>query len=371
MDYTHFTLEDLGWNGFFSGAFNSLDMENVIPGRVVKIEKELCWVLTEKGELTGQLSGKMRFQASGAEEYPAIGDWLAVQSLPGEPKAIIHAILPRKTKFSRQVAGGRDRIDGGKTWEQIVAANVDTVFLVSSMDGGRGFSARRIERYLAIAWASGASPVIVLNKADLCPDPDTYIRQTERVAYDIPIHTVSAVVKTGLEELGQYLVKGGTVAFLGSSGVGKSALINALLGEERLATNEVRESDKEGRHTTTRRELVYLPNGAAVIDTPGMREIQVWGDEDSLDSAFADISDIAANCRFKDCRHDSEPGCAVREALRHGQIDMKHFKNYLQMQRELKHQLARQDGSAALEEKQRWKSISKEIKRLYKDREEY
>ncbi len=362
-----YTLDSLGWNDSFSAEFASLNIPDTIPGRVVTIEKDICQVLTESGELAAQLSGRFRYEARG-DAYPAIGDWLAVRPLPGEPKAIIHAVLPRKSKFSRQYSGGRQLTEGGRTEEQIVAANIDTVFLVSGLDGGRNLSIRRIERYLAVAWASGAAPVIVLNKADVCPDIELRARQVEKIAYGVPIHTVSAITGAGMENLRQYLTKGSTAALLGSSGVGKSALINALLGEERLVTGEVRQSDHEGRHTTTRRELVLLPGGGAVIDTPGMREIHVWGDEEGLDNAFADISELAAQCRFKDCHHDKEPGCAVREALRSGELEVKHFKNYLQLQRELHHLAARQDGKAALVEKMRWKQISKLQKRLKHER---
>jgi len=364
-----YILEELGWDTYFTDAFASLKLPDTIPGRVVTIEKDICQVLTEAGELAAQVSGRFRFEARG-DNYPAIGDWLAVRPLPGEAKAIIHAVLPRKSKFSRQYSGGRQLTEGGRTEEQIVAANIDTIFLVNGLDGGRGYNIRRIERYLAVAWASGAAPVIVLNKADLCPDTESITSEVERAAYGVPIYVVSAVTGTGMDDLRQYLKKGRTVALLGSSGVGKSAIINALLGEERLATGEVRQSDHEGRHTTTRRELILVPGGGAVIDTPGMREIHVWGDEEGLDNAFQDISELAKSCRFKDCRHDSEPGCAVREALRNGQMEMKHFKNYLQLQRELRHLEARQEGKAALVEKMRWKQISKVQKQYKKERGE-
>jgi ribosome biogenesis GTPase len=368
IDNTETNLESLGWNDFFASAFESLKLPDTVPGRVVTIEKEICQVITEAGELAAQVSGRFRFEARG-DNYPAIGDWLAVRPLPGESKAIIHAVLPRKSKFSRQYSGGRQLTEGGRTEEQIVAATIDTVFLVNGLDGGRGFSVRRIERYLAVAWASGAAPVIVLNKADLCPNTESFTREVERAAYGISTHVVSAVTGPGMDTLRQYLSKGRTVAFLGSSGVGKSALINALLGEDRLATGEVRKSDKEGRHTTTRRELLLLPEGGAVIDTPGMREIHVWGDEEGLDNAFQDISLLARNCRFTDCRHQNEPGCAVREELRSGVLESKHFKNYLQLQRELRHLEARQEGKAALVEKMRWKQISKIQKRMKRDRD--
>jgi ribosome biogenesis GTPase len=360
-----YNLEELGWDSFFAAAFKELSVPDAVPGRVSSIEKDACQVLTESGELAAQLSGRFRFEARG-DNFPAIGDWLAVRPLPGEKKAVIHAVLPRKSKFSRQSSDWAGRRDGGKTREQVVAANVDTVFLVNGLDGGRGFNVRRIERYLAIAWSSGAAPVVVLNKADLCTDIDFYIRETEKVAYAIPIHAVSATSKTGLEKLEEYLVKGSTVAFLGSSGVGKSALINALLGEDRLATAEVRKNDKEGRHTTTRRELIFLPNGGAVIDTPGMREIQVWGDEQNLDNTFEDISEIATGCRFADCRHNSEPGCAVQSAITRGELDEGRLKSYHKLQREISHLTMRQTGLAALEEKKRWRQIAQFQKRLQK-----
>jgi ribosome biogenesis GTPase len=362
-------LDDLGWDDYFSGAFQSVKIPGVIPGRVVTVEKDSCRVLTASGELAAQLSGRMRYTADGGDEYPAVGDWLALRPLPGELKAVIQAILPRKTWFSRQVSGGRERISGGKTLEQVVAANVDTVFIVSGLDGGRNLNLRRIERYLAIARVSGATPVIVLNKVDLCGDIEARIRQVKTAASGVPIHAVSATARTGIDSLKQYLEKGTTAAFLGSSGVGKSALINALLGEERLATAEVRESDREGVHTTTRRELIFLPGAGAVIDTPGMREIQVWGDEKRLDGAFGDIVEIARNCHFSDCRHNTEPGCAVRAAVQRGELDANHFRNYQKLQREVRSLTARQEGHAVLEEKLRWKKISRYQKRLKRERE--
>jgi ribosome biogenesis GTPase len=361
------TLEELGWDNYFSGEFQPVKTPGAVPARVVTIEKDSCRVLTVSGELTAQLSGRMRYRAGG-EDYPAVGDWLVVQPLPGELKATIQAILPRKSKFSRQSSGGRERIAGGRTEEQIVSANVDIVFLVSGLDGGRSLNLRRIERYIAIARVSGAVPVIVLNKVDLCLDIAARINEVKTVASDIPIHAVSATGRTGLEALMPYLAKGKTAALLGSSGVGKSAIINALLGAERQSTGEVREADRRGRHTTTRRELIFLPGGGAVIDTPGMREIQVWGDEKSLDNAFEDISKIGLSCRFSDCRHNTEPGCAVQAAIQRGELDAGHFRSYQKLQRELEHLNARQEGKTTLLEKTRWKNISQLRKRLKRNK---
>jgi ribosome biogenesis GTPase / thiamine phosphate phosphatase len=340
-----------------------------VPGRVVSIEKDACQVSTECGELFAGLSGKMRLQAESPEKFPAVGDWVVIQPLAGEARGIIHAILPRKSRFSRQASGGRGRISGGRTEEQVVAANVDTVFLVSGLDGGRNLNLRRMERYIAIARSSGATPVIVLNKADLCPDIQARICEAETVASGIPVCCVSAVANTGLNALEKYLTPGTTSAFLGQSGVGKSAIINALLGAERQITGAVRERDRRGRHTTTRRELILLPGGGTVIDTPGMREIQIWGDKNSLDNTFEDIARIADGCRFSDCRHDREPGCAVRAAIERGELDADRFAHFQKLQGELQHQAARRQGLAALEEKTRWKQISQLRKRFKKNRD--
>jgi ribosome biogenesis GTPase len=294
---------------------------------------------------------------------------VAVQPQAGENKGVIQAILPRKSSFSRQVAGGRQRLGGGKTREQVVAANVDIVFLVSGLDGGRNANLRRTERYLVLAWNSGAQPVIILNKTDLCPDVEAHVSDMETIAPGVAVHAVSAREKTGLDALKTYLTTGKTTALLGPSGVGKSAIINALLGSERQETGEVREKDRRGRHITTRRELILLPDGGAVIDTPGMREIQVWGGEDSLEDAFEDIEYLARQCRFKDCRHSSEPGCAVRAAIRQGELDAARFKSYRKLQLEFRYLAARQEGRVRLEEKNRWKKLSQWAKQIKKGKE--
>jgi ribosome biogenesis GTPase len=355
-------LTELGWDDFFDDEFRRVAIPDTVPARVILQHKDLCIVQGEYGEMAVTVSGRLRHRAETGYRYPAVGDWVAILPQPEENKGVIQAVLPRKSNFSRQAAGGR-------TQEQVVAANIDTVFLVSGLDGGRNLNMRRIERYLTLAWNSGARPVIILNKADLCPDIAPVIVEAEGIAPGVPVHAVSATEKSGLDKLWSYLTKGNTVALLGQSGVGKSAIINTLVGTERMRVKAVRESDRQGRHTTTHRELIMLPGGGAVIDTPGMREIQLRGDEEGLRDAFDDIEQLAKHCRFSDCRHDNEPRCAVREAIETGVLDPARFESYRRLQRELRHQAAREDYSVGQEEKLRWKKIAQLQKRLKRDRE--
>jgi ribosome biogenesis GTPase len=347
----YLSLEELGWNSFFNEHFMSLKASNSIPARVVSEQRHWYQVLCQYGKLSVEISGRLRYEAWVDNQFPAVGDWVAIKRQTDESKGVIHAILPRRSKFSRKVAGAR-------TGEQIVAANVDTVFIVSGLDGGRNLNPGRIERYLTLTWSSGAAPVIVLNKVDLCPDVDICIRDIEPIALGVPIYPVSATEKIGLDALRKYLVRGETAAFLGSSGVGKSALINALLGVERQEVGMVRRSDGKGRHTTSQRDLILLPDGGAVIDTPGMREIQIWTDEDYPQQAFVDIETLAHECYFNDCQHRTEPGCAVKAAIQRGDLDVNRFQSYRKLQRELDHLARRQNHRARLEEKARWKKIS-------------
>jgi ribosome biogenesis GTPase len=350
-------LKELGWDSFFQRHFQMLKIPGTVPARVVSESKGSYQVYSQYGELTAKVSGKMRYHAGAENQYPAVGDWVIIKPLVDEQKGIIHAVLPRKSKFSRKVAGER-------TEEQVVSANVDTVFIVSGLDGGRNFNLRRIERCLTLAWSSGATPVIVLNKVDLCPDVNIYIRRVEDIAPGISIHPVSAKEWIGLDALRNYLTKGNTVAFLGSSGVGKSALINALLGEEKQDTGEVREDDRMGRHTTTKRELILLPSGGMVIDTPGMREIQMWAGEDDLQGAFYDIEMLAKRCRFSDCSHNVESGCAVRAAIDHGDLAPARLESYRKLQNELAYLASREEHDTRLHEKAKWKKISQWSKEI-------
>ena len=369
MSDNRIDLAELGWDAAFERCFEERMVPGSIPARVSSEHRGAYEVMTGSGVLLAEISGKFRNQTGSDGRFPAVGDWVVIAPLAGEGKGIIHAILPERSRFSRQSAGGRERLSGGRTQEQVLAVNVDTVFVVGALDQGRSSNRRRIERYLTLAWNSGATPVVVLNKTDLCPDVAEFMSSLETATAGVDVHPVSAKEGTGLEALRQYLRRGKTVAFLGSSGVGKSALINALLGSERQQVNEVRERDRTGRHTTTTRELILVPGGGVVIDTPGIREIQMWAGEDDLGETFEDIAEIASRCRFKDCRHEAEPGCAVKAALNRGDLDPNRFENFRKLQGEIRYHEARETGSVRLQEKLRWRKISKVQKAMRKDRD--
>jgi ribosome biogenesis GTPase len=357
------TLEKLGWNSFFEEAFRTFDENGLIPARVVMASKNSTQLYTPNGEITARIAGRMRHLAEREFQKPVAGDWVAVKPDKDEKGAIIQAILPRKSKFSRKAPGEQIK-------EQIISANIDTVFIVSSLDGGRGHSLRRIERYLTLAWNSGSSPVIVLNKADLCPDVDSIIRQVEEIAPGVPIHPVSGKDKTGMDFLKTYFYEGQTVALLGPSGVGKSTIINALLGFDRQATGCVREYDLTGRHTTTSRELIMMPGGGMVIDTPGMRELQLWADEENLQASFNDIEELAEKCRFNNCSHNTKPGCAIINAINQGELDPQRLESYRKLQSEIAYISSAKASSARQYEKQKWKNVAKLVKEI-KKRDKY
>jgi len=343
------TLSELGWTPPFAEHFEPFREQGLAPGRVARQERQRYLVCGEQGELAAEVAGRLRHEARSRRDLPAVGDWVALDARPAEGTATIHTVLPRQSAFVRKIAGGH-------TEEQVVAANVDVVFLVSGLD--HEFSLRRLERYLTLVWESGAAPVVVLNKADLCPDVEARVREAEAVALGVPILAVSAAGNQGLDALRGHVTSGHTAALLGSSGVGKSTIINRLLGRDVLEVAPVREDDSRGRHTTTHRELIPLPDGGLVIDTPGMRELQLWADGHGLEHAFDDIAELAARCRFRDCAHSGEPGCAVQQALADGTLDVARWHSYLKLQRELRHLERRKDQKARLAEEGKWKKIA-------------
>ena len=328
-------LESLGWDASFADAFQPFDQDGLAPARVAVQHRSEYVVYTELGEFRAELTGKLRHD----EEQPAVGDWVAVALRPDEGRATIQAVLPRRSAFTRKVAWA-------ETKPQVVAANVDVVFVVCGLD--MNYNVRRIERYLTLAWESGAQPVVLLTKADLCDDVDAHVYEVESIAFGVPVHSVSAPRGDGVESVRAYVSHGKTAALLGSSGVGKSTLVNALVGEEILATQDVRE-DGRGRHTTSHRQLVPLPDGGLVLDTPGMRELQLWDADSGLEATFQDVETLAGRCRFTDCEHRREPDCAVRAALADGTLDAERLESWRKLQRELERLAKKQDGRARSE----------------------
>src|SRR5215831_15219251 len=313
-----YSLEDLGWSEFFARQLGERQIGGLVCARISEENRGLYKIIWESGEGWAELRGRLRYEATSREMLPAVGDWVLVEEHGA--RSTIHFAFARRSKFSRKTAGR-------KTEEQIVAANVDTVFLVSSLN--REFNTRRLERYLTLAWESGACPVTVLNKADLCENVSELRAAAEDAARGVRIVVTSIVTGEGIAQLREIVRPGSTTALLGSSGVGKSSLINAILGDGVQATSEDRDSDDRGRHTTTSRQLIVVPGGGVLLDTPGMRELQLWDANEGLAHAFADVEELAERCKFRNCSHDNEPGCAVREAVDEGRL-----RNYHKLQRE-------------------------------------
>jgi ribosome biogenesis GTPase len=349
------TLDALGWSPELAGAFEPHAREGLAPARVTAQHRGAYVLAAAEGELTGEPSGRLRHAVVEQADLPAVGDWVAIRPA-GKARAVIEAILPRRSAFVRRVASDGHRV----TAAQVVAANVDVVLIVTALD--RDLNLRRLERYLATAWESGAEPALVLSKADLCPDVDSVVAEVESIALGVPVHAVSSLEANGIDALRHWFREGRTVAVLGSSGVGKSTLINALVGEERQATAGLR-ADGRGRHTTTHRELIAVPGGGIVLDTPGMRELALWDTAGGLDGSFADVAAFAAGCRFADCGHEAEPGCAVREALADGRLDAERFESWVRLQREQRWVEERRDARAVSEQRKARRRFARSMRK--------
>ncbi|TWT24261.1 ribosome small subunit-dependent GTPase A [Planomicrobium sp. CPCC 101110] len=348
-EFTLNKIEQYGWNSNWQEKAAAPG----IPGRVTLEHKHLYRVVTENGEWLSSLSGKFKHE-HGHQEFPSVGDWVMVEQMPGEEKGIIHRVLPRSSQFSRKSAGDTSEI-------QTIAVNIDYVFLVMSLN--HDFNVRRLERYLIASWDSGANPIVVLTKKDQCADIEPYMKEVESVAFGVPVHAVSSVTGEGIDELQKILAGAKTGALLGSSGVGKSSLINALSGSELMAVQGIREDDSKGRHTTTHRELVLLPTGGLLIDTPGMREFQLGDYSEGMETSFSDVETLADACRFRDCSHGNEPGCAIQEALAAGELPRDRYQSYLKLKRELAHMERKSDLAAQKAERSKWKQVTKDYRK--------
>jgi ribosome biogenesis GTPase len=347
-------LAAYGWTPDFA---EHLGADGCVPARAISHQRDRYWAVSASGELPVELSGRLRFDAAVPRELPAVGDWLAVRLSPDRTMGMAIRILPRKSVVARGTAGGTAE-------EQILAANVDTAFVVTTVD--RDFNPRRLERYLSMIWSGGAQPVILLNKADLCPDHSGLLARTGSVFPGVSIHSLSALHDRGLDSLHPYLEPARTSVMLGSSGVGKSTLLNRLAGRDLQRLGDVRASDQRGRHTTSSRQMFLLSSGGLLIDTPGLRELRLSDATPGLSRTFADIEGLAARCRFRDCRHRDEPECAVLEALDSGLLDRSHYDNYIKLLKEQEHQRRREDPIINARTKRRWKSMTKELRLIQK-----
>jgi ribosome biogenesis GTPase len=362
-------LQDLGWDDDIARRFEPFAAQrDVQPGRVLIEFNHIYRVATgpasaghdeddrsvrlqpDVQEIEATLAGRLKHQAARRADLPAVGDWVAVRVRKSEEGGAIVGVVPRRTKFSRQMAGQ-------VTGEQVVAANADVVFIVMALDGD--FSLRRLERYLLMTRESGASPVILLTKPDMCDDPAARVAEVVTLAGDVPVHLLNPRAGEGLAPLSAYLTAGKTGALLGSSGVGKSTIINRLVGNEARKTLEVREHDATGRHATVHRELVVLPGGGLIIDTPGMRELQLWDVGEAMRETFDDIDALAADCKFGNCRHRDEPRCAVKQAVTDGRLTQDRYDSYHKLQQEVAYLERQQDERAQIDEKRRWKVLTK------------
>jgi ribosome biogenesis GTPase len=356
-----FDLNELGWDETWAKSFAPFAANGLIPARVAIEFNHIYRLFAQSGELQAQHAGKLRHEAESREQLSAVGDWVAALPTAGEASATIEAVLPRRSKFSRKVAGEL-------TQEQIVAANIDTVFLVMGLDGD--YNPRRLERYLMLAFESGARPVVILNKSDVANHLSEDLDEICGLADGIPVHAISAKARSGIDVIESYLGPGKTGALLGSSGVGKSTLVNALVGGELLKTQDVRASDSRGRHTTRHRQLIALPSGRGLlVDTPGMRELQLWTQGEGSRETFDDILELAQGCHFTDCRHRDEPRCAVKQAVEEGKLSAERLDGFLKLRDEVQSLESRKNVRAQIDEKRKMKTVSQSLKKLYKSRD--
>lgn len=353
-------IRDLGWDAYFEAAWNERENDGCVPARVVSQQRGLWRVAGDFEERWAEPAGKLRKESDDGADWPAVGDWIAAEMVAAHDTALIHSVLPRRSKFVRKVAGKQIA-------EQVLAANIDVALIVAALDGD--FNVRRIERYIAQCWESGARPVVVLNKADACETPGDRAAEVEKIAMGVPVLVVSAKTGQGMEDLRSCFAKRQTIVLLGSSGVGKSSLVNRLLQEDRQATQAVRETDSRGRHTTTSRQLFLLPNGAMMIDTPGLRELQLWNASEGLSQAFADVDELAAHCKFRDCQHKNEPGCAVLASIEAGELDAARLENRRKLQREQEFLLRKMDPEIRSADNKRIKIIMRGVREMYERRD--
>lgn len=351
-------LQLAGWNESWAQYFGEFAGKGLKPARVMAQYRHSHSLWTESGEAEAELAGALLYRA-GNSELPVVGDWVAFRQYSQGDLAIITDVLPRKTKFSRKASGAT-------TEEQVIAANIDLLLIVCGLD--HDYNLRRLERYLVAAGQSGAEPAIILNKADLCANVEARIAEVQTIAPEIAVVAITATSFDVADRLLPVITQGKTAALVGSSGAGKSTIVNQLLGAAVQPTQPTRGSGGRGRHTTTHRELFFLPNGGLILDNPGIRELQLWSDHgmESVDHAFPEIEDMAAQCAFRDCSHNTEPDCAVRNALESGEIDEARWRSYLKLRRELRHAATLVDENFRREEKERWKKLCSAVKRNQK-----
>lgn len=342
-------LETFGWDKFFENQFKEFSKEGYSAGRVAIENKRNYLLYTSFGELTGEISGKFHFDTDERSDFPAVGDWVLFRPILDEGKAIIEKVFERKSKLGRKAAGI-------KTDEQIIAANIDYAFIVSSLN--QELNPGRLERYLTLISDNNIEAVLIFSKSDLCTDAEKKISEAGSFAGDTKLHIVSSFENEGIEELSKYFEGNKTIAVVGSSGVGKSTLINVLTGEDSMEVSEISLYKDKGRHTTSHRELILIESGGMIIDTPGMRELQLWEGSDGISETFSDVEKYLGKCRFSDCRHDTEPGCAIKNVIESGELDERRFKSYIKLQREIRHFENKSNIKAALAEKKKWKKVT-------------